>query len=33
LQVGERFVPDWVIAGAHYAAWAAFSLIILVWAL
>jgi fumarate reductase subunit C len=33
LQVGERFVPDWVIAGAHYAAWAALSLIILVWTL
>ncbi|MCD6044372.1 MAG: fumarate reductase subunit [Burkholderiales bacterium] len=33
LQVGERFVPDWVIAGVHYAAWAALSLIILVWTL
>jgi fumarate reductase subunit C len=33
LQVGERFVPDWVIAGAHYAAWAVLSLVILVWTL
>jgi fumarate reductase subunit C len=33
LQVGEDFVPDWVIAGAHYGAWAALSLIILAWAL
>jgi fumarate reductase subunit C len=33
LQVGEGFVPDWVIAGAHFAAWAALSLIILALAL
>lgn len=30
LQVGERFVPDRVIAGAHYAAWAVLSLAVLV---
>jgi fumarate reductase subunit C len=30
LQVGEDFVPDWVVAGAHYAGWAALSLVILV---
>lgn len=30
LQVGEEFVPDWVIAGAHYAAWTALSLAVLV---
>jgi fumarate reductase subunit C len=33
LQVGEQFVPDWVIAGAHYAAWAALSVAILALAL
>jgi fumarate reductase subunit C len=33
LQVGEEFVPDWVIAGAHYAAWALLSLVILAWAI
>ncbi len=21
VQIGETFMPDWVIAGAHYAAW------------
>ncbi len=30
LQVGERFVPGGVIAGLHYAVWAALSLAILV---
>jgi fumarate reductase subunit C len=29
LQVGEEFVPDGVIAGAHFGAWAALSLGIL----
>jgi fumarate reductase subunit C len=29
LQVGEEFVPDWVIAGAHFAGWAVVSLVIL----
>ena len=33
LQVGEEFVPDWVIAGAHYAGWAVVSFIVLAWAL
>jgi fumarate reductase subunit C len=33
LQVGEEFVPDWVIAGAHYAGWAVLSLAILALAL
>jgi succinate dehydrogenase subunit C len=32
LQVGEEFVPDWVIAGAHFAGWAVVSLVILAWA-
>jgi len=32
LQIGEEFVPDGVIAGAHYAAWAALSLAILYFA-
>lgn len=32
LQVGERFVPAWVIAGAHYAGWAVVSLAVLAWA-
>ena len=30
LQVGEGFVPDWVIAGAHYAAWVVVSLCVLI---
>jgi len=30
LQVGEGFVPDWVIAGAHYAAWVAVSSCVLI---
>jgi len=29
LQIGEAFVPDAVIAGAHYAAWALLSLVLL----
>ena len=29
LQLGEEFVPDGVISGAHYAAWAALSLAVL----
>jgi fumarate reductase subunit C len=29
VQVGETFVPDGVISGAHYAAWAALSLAVL----
>jgi len=29
VQVGESFVPDAVIAGAHYAAWAVLSLVLL----
>ena len=29
VQVGEAFVPDGVISGAHYAAWAALSLAVL----
>ena len=29
LQVGEAFVPDAVIAGAHFGAWAALSLAVL----
>ena len=30
VQVGESFVPGFVIAGLHYAAWAIFSLVVLV---
>jgi fumarate reductase subunit C len=33
LQVGEEFLPDWVIAGAHYAGWAALSFVIFALAL
>jgi fumarate reductase subunit C len=33
LQVGEDFVPDWVIAGAHFAGWAGVSVVILALAL
>jgi len=29
VQVGEAFMPDGVISGAHYAAWAALSLAVL----
>lgn len=29
VQVGERFLPDAVVAGAHYAAWAALSAAVL----
>lgn len=25
VQLGEEFLPDWVIAGAHFAAWAVLS--------
>jgi len=32
LQVGEGFVPDGVIAGSHFAAWAALSIAILYFA-
>ena len=28
LQIGEAFVPDWVIAGAQYAGWALLSVVI-----
>lgn len=33
LQVGESFVPGWVIAGAHFAGWAIVSALVLVLAL
>jgi fumarate reductase subunit C len=33
LQVGETFVPGWVIAGAHFAGWAIVSALMLVFAL
>ena len=29
VQVSEEFLPDWVIAGAHYAAWAVVSVALL----
>ena len=32
LQVGEDFVPDWVISGAHLAAWAVVSAALLYFA-
>ena len=32
LQIGEEFVPESVIAGAHFAAWAALSLTVLYFA-
>ena len=32
LQVGEEFVPDWVISGAHFAAWAVVSAALLYFA-
>jgi len=32
LQMGEEFVPDGVIAGAHFAGWAAVSLAVLYFA-
>jgi fumarate reductase subunit C len=32
VQVGEEFLPDWVIAGAHYAAWAIVSVALLFFA-
>jgi hypothetical protein len=30
LQVGEGFVPGWVIAGAHYAVWVLVSSLVLI---
>ena len=33
VQLGEEFVPGWVIAGVHYAGWAALSVIVLALAL
>ena len=33
LQFGEEFVPDWVIAGAHFAAWGLVSVVIIALAL
>jgi fumarate reductase subunit C len=33
LQVGESFVPGWVVAGAHFAGWAIVSALMLVLAL
>ena len=32
LQVGEHFIPGWVIAGLHYAVWIALSAAILIFA-
>jgi fumarate reductase subunit C len=32
VQIGERFVPDSAIAGAHYAIWALLSLLVLFFA-
>jgi len=29
VQIGERFVPDGLISGAHYAAWALVSIVVL----
>ena len=29
VQIGEEFMPDWIIAGAHYAVWVLLSLGIL----
>jgi fumarate reductase subunit C len=29
VQLGEEFLPDWVISGAHFAAWAAVSAVLL----
>jgi fumarate reductase subunit C len=29
VQIGEEFLPDWVIAGVHYAAWIAVSVAML----
>lgn len=29
LQMGEEFAPDWIVAGAHYAVWAALSAAVL----
>jgi fumarate reductase subunit C len=31
IQRGEEFVPGKIIVGAHYAAWAVVSLIVLIW--
>ena len=33
VQIGEAFAPDWLIAGAHYAGWAALSFAVLALAL
>jgi len=32
IQIGEVFVPDWIIAGAHYAVWVLLSLGVLFFA-
>jgi len=32
IQVGERFLPDSVVAGGHYVIWAGLSLFMLFWA-
>ena len=32
LQLGDEFVPGWVVAGAHYAGWAVLSFLVLAWA-
>ena len=32
LQIGEKFVPDAAISGAHFAAWAVLSLVVLYFA-
>jgi succinate dehydrogenase subunit C len=32
VQMGEAFLPDWVISGAHYAAWLLFSAALLYFA-
>jgi fumarate reductase subunit C len=29
VQLGEEFLPDWVISGAHFAAWAVVSAVLL----
>jgi fumarate reductase subunit C len=29
VQLGEEFLPDWVISGAHFTAWAAVSVVLL----
>jgi fumarate reductase subunit C len=32
VQIGEVFVPDWIITGAHYAVWVLVSLVVLFFA-